>query len=118
MKLATVALLAGAAEAKLVVPAWDYAFPTANQTCVNATGTTPAAKGANERWVYHAVPEGTPPAAGWPVWFSLVTDTFGSLDETSTCGGGGRPGFRRRAQHHHGGGGKSFKAFDTPDATM
>lgn len=116
--LVTVAALAGSVDAKLVVPDWDYAFPTANQTCVNATATTPAAKGANERWVYHATPEGTPPAAGWPVWLSLVTDTFGSLDGTSECGGG-RPGFRRRrAQHHHGGGGKSFNAFDTPDASM
>ena len=107
-----------AVEGKLIAPSWEYAFPTQNQTCVNATASTPAEHGANERWVFHAVPEGTPPASGWPVWVSLVTDNFGSLDGTSQCGGGGRPGFRRRAQHHGGDGGKSFKAFDTPSNTM
>ncbi len=115
---AAAVLGAQAVDGKLVAPAWDYAFPTQKQTCVNATASTPTEHGANERWVFHAVPEGTPPASGWPVFLSLVTDTFGSLDEGSTCGGGGSPGFRRRAQHHHGGGGKSFKAFDTPNATM
>ena len=112
------AVLQQPAASKLIAPSWDYAFPTQKQTCVNATASTPADKGTNERWVFHAVPEGTPPASGWPVWLSLVTDTFGSLDGHSECGGGGRPGFRRRTQHHHGSSGKSFKAFDTPNATM
>lgn len=111
------AVLQQPAASKLIAPSWDYAFPTQKQTCVNATASTPADKGTNERWVFHAVPEGTPPASGWPVWLSLVTDTFGSLDGHSECGGGGRPGFRRRTQHH-GSSGKSFKAFDTPNATM
>eukprot|EP01052_Picozoa_sp_SAG31_P016209 SAG31_NODE_1065_length_10096_cov_7.151530_14_plen_91_part_00 len=32
--------------------------------------------GSNARWVYYALPEGTPPAGGWPVFLSLVTDSF------------------------------------------
>lgn len=116
---AVVAFAAAAqpAMAKLKSPPWDYSFPTAKQTCVNATAETHQ-QGTNERWVFHAVPEGTPPAAGWPVWVSLVTDTFGSLDGKTECGGGGGHGFRRRTQHHHYSSGKPFKAFDTPNATM
>ena len=81
-----------AVDGKLVTPAWDYAFPTQKQTCVNATAATSSEHGANERWVFHAVPEGTPPASGWPVFLSLVTDTFGSLEEDAECGSRGGHG--------------------------
>ena len=29
---------------------------------------------SNARWAYYALPAGTPPVTGWPVWLSLVTD--------------------------------------------
>ena len=93
----------------LKVPDWDYAFPTANETCVDASSATPGGK-TNARWVFSALPEGTPPAGGWPVWFSLVTDTYGPMTTGATCGGGGGHGGWSRT--------KPFSPFDTPQKSM
>jgi hypothetical protein len=75
-----VPVLAGAAP---IVPAWDWAFPHQTQFCFEAPGpVAPTPQGdrretrSNHRLVWLALPEGTPPAAGWPVWVSLVTDSF------------------------------------------
>ena len=54
---------------------------------------------------------GQPAAGGWPVWFSLVTDTYGPMTTGATCGGGGggHGGWSRT---------KPFSPFDTPQKSM
>ena len=91
--------------AKLVEPAWDFSFPGHSATCLDAGTTSSGA--SNARWVYHAVPAGTPPKNGWPIWLSLVTDPFGKPNSSATCGDAG--GWSR---------GKPFGAFSTPKDTM
>lgn len=31
---------------------------------------------AEARWLSYALPTGTPPAGGWPIYLSLITDLF------------------------------------------
>eukprot|EP01051_Picozoa_sp_SAG22_P001329 SAG22_NODE_51_length_24458_cov_19.853161_9_plen_526_part_00 len=125
--LAASLLLLGASgaagQAGLKTPPWDYVPAATGSACVDATSDTPAGVsgrgrrklqnhgGNNARWVYYAVPEGTPPAAGWPVWLSLVTDNFDKPPDaapSSPCSSGGG-GYSR---------GKPFGAFATPNETM
>lgn len=84
-------------EADPVIPPWDFQLHHTQAFCIKAPSppTPPGPPPApspwhrktreNTRWVWVAKPDGTPPAAGWPVWISLVTDTFDSpINET--CG--------------------------------
>ena len=66
----SVLILIPASADGLVVPGWDYyntsSFAARNgATCVNAS--TSSEDSHNARWTFFAVPEGTPPAGGWPV---------------------------------------------------
>ena len=104
--MAVLLLHAGAhlAVAKTVTPDWAYAYPGGTSThCIDATDA-----GGDSRWTYIALPTGTAPAAGWPIWLELVTDNFGGPNETATCGSG-RGGYSRA---------KPFGAFDNPRDTM
>jgi hypothetical protein len=55
-------------------------------------------------WVIAAVPEGTPPAKGWPIYLSFTIDTF-PVRGSATCGP------EQRLQ-------KNFTAFATPAESM
>jgi len=75
--------------------------PQHSSFCVNAS--TPAHP-ANRRSVFVALPKGTAPAAGWPVYLSLATDGY-----TGTCG---------NEYHLLPMQVKNYSAFDTPCASM
>jgi hypothetical protein len=102
--------LAAAAPAAATIPPWDFAFSNQSQWCFRApTPSAPAPRRpghhhhsakANDRLVWLSLPEGTPPAAGWPVWISLVTDSFGADPKygdapgvVCASSGGGKGGF-------------------------
>jgi len=72
-----------ASSAALQTPAWDYTFPTQKAYCVDAHSTKYP---ANTRWVFAALPEGTPPDGGWPVFLSFTTDNFPPNDGSPPCG--------------------------------
>lgn len=57
----------------VVVPPWNFSFGRSRALCVNATT---AQQEQDSRWVWLAVPDGPPPEGGFPIWISLVTDTF------------------------------------------
>ena len=111
-------LLVQSAAAALNVPAWDFKPGNNAAVCVDATTDSPPTGwrlqhggAVNARWVYYALPEGTPPPGGWPVFLSLVTDNFAApvdVPAGSKCGGGGG-GYSRA---------KPFTAFATPNETM
>ena len=98
------AAVLGCHAASLVHPSWDFKSGSATATCVDATD---AAHPNNQRWVYSALPAGTAPAKGWPVWFSFVTDVFPGPVGAPPCGGGGGG-----SPYHHDP--KNFSAFGTP----
>ena len=63
----------------LQVPDWDF-VPAHVDVCVDASAATkpmtqPAGT-SNARWTTYAVPVGTPPSNGWPVYLNLVTDRY------------------------------------------
>lgn len=59
--------------------------PSYTDHCVDGSN---AAHPTNKRLVFVALPPGPAPAAGWPVYFSFVTDSFGSKNGSY----GGLPG--------------------------
>ena len=65
-------------------PPWSYA-PTYTDYCINSS--VPAHP-ANSRLAFVALPEGAPPAAGWPVYFWFVVDSYSSKNGSY----GGPPG--------------------------
>eukprot|EP00039_Didymoeca_costata_P023482 m.7294 g.7294 ORF g.7294 m.7294 type:complete len:432 (-) comp3682_c0_seq1:173-1468(-) len=75
--------LLSVAKAAVTTPSWDMPF-TDTETCVDASDATHP---SNKRLVFVAEPEGTPPAAGWPVYFSLVTDVYPSSKGNDNCYG-------------------------------
>lgn len=101
-RAAIIACLLGVASGSLVDPSWDYSFPTQKAYCVDVHST---AFPNNIRWVFGAVPQGTPPAGGWPVFVSLTTDNFPPNDGSPACG--------QQARTR-----KQFKAFSTPKESM
>ena len=84
----------------LTVPAWDFDFPTQHDMCFDPGG------GHAPRWVFTALPQGPPPAAGWPAVLWLVTDQFPVPRPGAECGGQGI--FTR----------KHFRAWSTPADSM
>jgi hypothetical protein len=97
---------AGTTAAGVKEPSWNFTFPGSSGACVDAS----ANGNGNTRWVYTSLPAGQPPAAGWPVWLSLVTDTFPApKGSTATCGKGGGGHYSNA---------KAFDAFATPLETM
>ena len=67
-----------------VNPTWDFAEHNAGTFCVNATDSSrfPTNTTANARLVFAAYPSGPPPATGWPVYFSFVTDSFSNMSSS------------------------------------
>ena len=93
-------------------PAWDFVEHNAGTYCVNATQTSNGTNTtANARLVFAAFPSGTPPAGGWPIYFSFVTDSFSNLSSAGhllpdqTCAGAS-------SSYHHSV--KNYSAFATP----
>ena len=84
----------------VTTPSWDYKPATTKDICVTV--------GQDLRWAFLALPEGTAPASGWPLYVHFVTDLFGPADKTKTCGSGGG-GFGRV---------KPFTAWATPNETL
>lgn len=70
--------------AALVVPPWNFSFPNASRTCVDATAAT-AGRVANRRFAYWSLPPGPAPAAGWPVFVSLATSPYHSPGDERAC---------------------------------
>ena len=70
----------------VVIPPWNHSMlANSKQFCFSAPmpppppptpGHTPHHQYVNDRLVWLALPDGTPPQGGWPVWVSLVTDSF------------------------------------------
>eukprot|EP00911_Craspedida_sp_UC1_P001100 UC1_evm1s824 len=89
----------------LQTPSWDFDFPGNTAYCVDAKDSSRG--DANKRWVFAALPSGTPPAGGWPVFVSLTTDNFpANKGEATTCGPAGQ---RIR---------KTYSAFSTPAESL
>jgi hypothetical protein len=67
---------------------------TTTTTCTHASGNVSA---PNSRWTYYALPEGTPPAEGWPVFIKFMPWNIAPPNNNQTCsssstgGGGGGP---------------------------
>ena len=78
-------------------PAWSYVPQNQHEMCLSV--------GSDERWGFIALPEGTPPARGWPLYIQFVIDLFAPSHSSSKCGA--KP---RRV--------KKYGAFDTPNATL
>ena len=70
--LALLLLTVRTAVSALVVPPWDFSFPGNKGVCVDAKDAQRGAQ--NQRWVFRALPQGTPPAGGWPFFVSHVND--------------------------------------------
>ena len=80
-------------EQHLVVPAWDAELFKGHNasTCINATR---GVNTNNSRWNFYAVPEGEPPARGWPVYLFFSPWNINPPNKpNATCGTG----------HGHGG---------------
>eukprot|EP00040_Diaphanoeca_grandis_P037211 m.241394 g.241394 ORF g.241394 m.241394 type:complete len:483 (+) comp33773_c3_seq1:882-2330(+) len=89
--------LASVCTADLTDPSWDFVPANIVDECVDATSRSTT---ENARWVTYALPTGTPPTGGWPVFLILVTDNYPVRGKT--CGTGSQ---RVR---------KNFTAFATP----
>jgi len=88
-------LVLGAAAS--TTPPWDYK-PDHTSKCIQYDDES--------RWLTYALPSGTPPAGGWPIYLSLITDLFDG-DNVQTCGEI-TPGSTR----------KNYTAFATPAESM
>ena len=77
LSLTTLASYASAsAEQALRKPGWDAPFGKTSSFCTAADNTTNAtyegrSSSSNTRWTHFAVPEGTPPAEGWPIYMKF-----------------------------------------------
>lgn len=86
---------------KLVMPSFDAPFGVDRAAvCIDASTSHARGEENNTRWSLYAIPNGTPPAGGWPVLLSLmpwgVDPTHGQHNITifggnRTCGNGWTP---------------------------
>jgi hypothetical protein len=77
----------------LVVPPWDLEPLCRGAQCVDASLDHRPRMENNSRWAQWAVPEGTPPPGGWPVYldflvFSRGEDDFTRRPQDGHCGNG------------------------------
>ena len=77
-------------QTSIVIPSWEFPFPNARQFCHSAPMPPPPPSPSslrsagrrrriaktNDRLVWLSLPTGDAPSGGWPVWISLVTDSF------------------------------------------
>jgi hypothetical protein len=75
MALALPALTAAAAAAP-VAPPWGYTPTTQGAACVDASLDHDPFTENNTRWSFFALPEGTPPAAGWPLYVDFLAQPY------------------------------------------
>lgn len=93
--MASILLTAGIA---LTEPPWSY-VPKNQEICITV--------GSDSRWGFLALPEGKPPANGFPVYIQFVIDLFSPVNASSaSCSSS-------KGRHA-----KKFHAFDTPDDAL
>jgi hypothetical protein len=69
----------------VIIPGWDFDDFLIQQDCVVPPNATVSS--SQSRWVHTAIPSGTPPVGGWPVFIKF--EVVGFPDETGrneTCG--------------------------------
>jgi hypothetical protein len=74
--LTTLAIRASASEQALRKPGWNAPFGKTSSFCTAADNTTNAtyeghSSSSNTRWTHFAIPEGTPPEGGWPIYMKF-----------------------------------------------
>eukprot|EP01044_Picomonas_judraskeda_P015713 COSAG03_NODE_2679_length_2529_cov_22.939506_1_plen_312_part_00 len=80
------------AQAALKVPAWSKEMKaTSTQKCIHVPATAQYNYTNNSRWAFTQVPQGTPPAAGWPVLIQLAIIPFAAVGEAPYTPNGTTP---------------------------
>ena len=80
------------AQAALKVPAWSKEMKaTSTQKCIHVPATAQYKYTNNSRWAFTQVPQGTPPAAGWPVLIQLAIIPFAAVGEAPYTPNGTTP---------------------------
>eukprot|EP00039_Didymoeca_costata_P000352 m.45218 g.45218 ORF g.45218 m.45218 type:complete len:462 (-) comp10212_c0_seq2:106-1491(-) len=81
-------LLAKQNAKEIVEPSWEFVPSRQGAECLNASATS---NNNNTRWVHYALPDGKPPADGWPLFITFEVKNFlpdPSLPNSNeTCGG-------------------------------
>ena len=77
----------------LTIPPWDLELDCRGSTCVDASADLRPRMKNNSRWTQWAVPEGVPPAGGWPVFIDFLVYQWQEGDftlrpEDGHCGNG------------------------------
>ena len=65
-----------AAAAAPVAPPWGYTPTTQGAACVDASLDHDPFTENNTRWSFFALPEGTPPAGGWPLYVDFLAQPY------------------------------------------
>jgi hypothetical protein len=90
--LAVAAAAHGAADAALIVPDWTKEMKsTSTQKCIHVPPTPQYNYSNNSRWAFTQLPDGTPPAAGWPVLIQLAIIPFAAEGEAPYTPNGTTP---------------------------
>ena len=82
--------------AEMVTPLWDMEMKCSGAQCVDASLDHKPRHANNSRWTMWAVPEGPPPADGWPVFVDFLVyqwaeGGFTLKKEDGHCGNGWEP---------------------------
>ena len=76
----------------LKVPAWSSEMKAGStQKCIHVPATEQYNYSNNSRWAFTQVPQGTPPAAGWPVLIQLAIIPFAAEGEAPYTPNGTTP---------------------------